>query len=202
MLKGRGSSRFEAAIHRRAQTLQSREVKEGLDPDLEDEEVQHLAAVPPGAAPPRRSSRTETKESHDDSALLATLERLEQCVAAGMAQARESVVTLEYAAVDGPADSRRVATGVVINTDGDVLSVRIDRPTGSQPAGSGGPATKATAPAPIVARDAVGRRHIAQWVADDQESGLTLLRISPPRRSADQGRDRATRAGKPGRRHR
>src|SRR4051812_38481258 len=60
----------------------SREIKEDLDPDLEDEEVQHLAAVPPGAAPPRRSSRTESKESHDDSALLATMERLEQCLAA------------------------------------------------------------------------------------------------------------------------
>ena len=100
-------------------------------------------------------------------------------MAAAMAKARESVVTLEYAAVDGPADSRRVATGVVINTDGDVLSVRIDRPAGSQPAGAGGPTTKATVPAPIVARDDVGRRHVAQWVADDQESGLTLLRISP-----------------------
>jgi S1-C subfamily serine protease len=159
----------------------SREVKEGLYPDLENEEVQHLAAAPPRAAPSRRSSRTETKESYDDSALLATQERLEQCVAAGVARARESVLALDYAATDGPADSRRVATGVVINTDGDVLSVRIDRPAGSQPAGPGGPTATATAtvPAPIVARDSAGRRHIAQWIAADQESGLTLLRIPP-----------------------
>ncbi len=156
-------------------SLQAREAKEGRDADLEDEEAQHRTAAAPRAVSSRRSSNTETKESQDDS----TLERLERRVAAGMARARESVVTLEYAATDGPADSRRVATGVVINTDGDVLSVRIDRPTGSQPARPGRPATKTTAPAPIVARDAVGRQHIAQWVADDQESGLTLLRISP-----------------------
>lgn len=155
----------------------AREAKEGLNTDLEDEEAQHLAADSPEAALPRRSSSAETKESHDDAALLATLERLEQRVAAGMARACESVVTLEYAAVDGPADSRRVATGVVINKDGDVLSVRIDRPTGDRPANSAGPTT--TAPEPIVARDSVGRCHIARWVAADPESGLTLLRIPP-----------------------
>src|SRR3954452_19885373 len=33
----------------------SREVKEGLAPDLEDKEVQHLGTAPPRAAPPRRS---------------------------------------------------------------------------------------------------------------------------------------------------
>ena len=181
MLKGRGSTRFKAAIHRLARTPNRVRSKKVWTLILRMRRFSTFAAAPPRAAPPRRSSRTETKESHDDSALLATQERLEQLVAMGMARARESVVTLEYAAVDGPADSRRVATGVVINTDGDVLSVRIDRPAGSQPAGPGGPTATATAtvPAPIVARDAGGRRHIAQWVAADQESGLTLLRISP-----------------------
>ena len=103
MLKGR-----EAALQGRDSSARtnahSREVKEGLDPDLEDEEVQHLAAAPPRSAPPRRSSRTETKDSHDDSALLANQERLERLVAMGMARVRDSVVTLEYAATDGPAD--------------------------------------------------------------------------------------------------
>ena len=94
-----------------------------------------------------------------------------------MARARESVVTLEYAAVDGPADSRRVATGVVINKDGDVLSVRIDRPTGGRPADSAGPtATALDRSWPVTPW---GDCHIARWVAADQESGLTLLRISP-----------------------
>ena len=68
-----------------------------------------------------------------------------------------------------------MATGVVINTDGDVLSVRIEPPADIRPAGAG----DSPAPAPIVARDAVGRRRIARWVAADPETGLTLLRISP-----------------------
>jgi S1-C subfamily serine protease len=61
-------------------------------------------------------------------------------------------------------EARRVATGVVINDLGDLLSIRIDPP----------PAT-----VPVVARDASGRRHPAEWVAADADTGLTLLRIRP-----------------------
>ena len=84
---GSGKLALQAAIHPRATGLSSREAKESLDPDLEDEEVQHLAASPT-AVLPRRSTSTEIKESHEDSALLATLERLERRVAAGIARAR------------------------------------------------------------------------------------------------------------------
>ncbi|MGA7495507.1 MAG: hypothetical protein WBX00_02150, partial [Isosphaeraceae bacterium] len=84
-------------------------------------------------------------------------------MSAGMIRARDSVVALEYTALEGPPGSRRLATGVVINSRGDVLSVRIDppsSPTSSAPGpistGSG-----ATGPTTIVAHDASGRRHPA-----------------------------------------
>ena len=106
-----------------------------------------------------------------DAALFATVERMERRVAAAIGRARESVVALEYTAIDAPPDTRRGATGVVINNGGEVLSVRIDQP--------------ASLPAPvvdghkavIVARDFEGRRHRAHWVAADPETGLTLLRL-------------------------
>jgi serine protease Do len=88
----------------------------------------------------------------------------ERRLAEAIARARESAVTLEYTPADGPSKARRVATGVVINDAGDVLSIRIDPP----------PST-----APVIARDASGHRHPAQWVACDAETGLTLLRIKP-----------------------
>ncbi len=96
-----------------------------------------------------------------DAALLETVERR---VAKSIARARESAVALEYAVADAPSGARRVATGVVVNARGDVLSVRIDPPPSD---------------APVVARDASGRRHPAQWVAADAETGLTLLQIDP-----------------------
>ena len=111
-------------------------------------------------------------EAHTDAALLAW-ERWEQWIVAAMARARESVVALEYTAADAPAGTRRVATGVVINPGGEVLSVRIDPPPARPAAGT------ARDLAPIVARDASGRRHAARWVAADPETGLTLLRVSP-----------------------
>jgi S1-C subfamily serine protease len=92
------------------------------------------------------------------------LDDQERRLAESIVRARESAVTLEYAPVDGPPKARRVATGVVINDAGDVLSIRIDPP----------PAT-----APVIARDALGHRHPAQWLACDAETGLTLLRIKP-----------------------
>ena len=33
--------------------------------------------------------------------------------------------------------------------------------------------------ASIVARDYLGRRHVARWLASDPHTGLTLLRVSP-----------------------
>src|SRR4051812_17021799 len=95
----------------------------------------------PGVA--RSLPRRRDAEAGDES----TLEEMERRLAAGMTRARESVVALEYVATEAPAGSRRLATGVVINEEGDVLSVRIDPPSATPRAGvSGGLAT-------IVARD-------------------------------------------------
>ena len=77
--------------------------------------------------------------------------------------------------LDGPPGSRRVATGVVINTRGDVLSIRIDRPL----PGLGTSSAHRDGDSLIVARDASGERHSALWIAADPETGLTLLRIAP-----------------------
>jgi serine protease Do len=85
-------------------------------------------------------------------------------VTAAIAQVRESAVALEYTAADAPSGARRVASGVVVGHDGELLSVRIDPPS---------------AAAPIVARVASGRRLPAQWLASDPETGLTLLKIEP-----------------------
>jgi S1-C subfamily serine protease len=89
----------------------------------------------------------------------------ERRLAEAIGQARESVVALEYATAttEGPS-ARRMATGVVIGDAGEVLSIRIDPPPSD---------------APVMARDASGRRHPAEWVASDVETGLTLLRIKP-----------------------
>ena len=95
-------------------------------------------------------------------ASLDAIDAHEQRVSEAIERARESAVALEYTAADGPSSARRVATGVVINEQGDVLSIRIDPPPRS---------------APIVARDASGRRRPAQWLATDPETGITLLRI-------------------------
>jgi serine protease Do len=108
-----------------------------------------------------------------DAALFASVERLERRVAAAIGRARESVVALEYTAVDAPPGTRRGATGVVINNRCEVLSVRIDPPAAvPAPVVSGQGAL-------IVARDFEGRRHSAHWVAADPETGLTLLRLPP-----------------------
>ena len=89
----------------------------------------------------------------------------------------------------------------MINTDGDVLSVRIDRPAGSQPAGPGGSRQRQQQRQQCRCHrgpDAVGCSHIAQWVAADQESGLTLLRIFAPHLfGRSKGRVRATWLGSP-----
>ncbi len=113
-----------------------------------------------------------------DASVIAALEQLERRMSAGMARARSSVVTLEYTALEGPPGSRRLATGVVINLRGDVLSVRIDPPPAPAP-GSGSASEKTPECPAIVAHDALGKRHLAHWVATDQETGLTLLQIEP-----------------------
>lgn len=106
----------------------------------------------------------------DDEILFAAMERLERRMAAGMGRARESVVTLEYTEAGAPDDERSAAVGVVVDgRRGEVLAVRIDRPRAT-PGGPGGPA-------PIVARDAFGRRLLARWIAADPDTGLTLLEI-------------------------
>jgi len=130
-----------------------------------------------GAIHPNRAERNSRIDagspSEADTFLLAALERLEQQVAAAMVRVRESVVALEYTAADAPTGTRRIATGVVINQRGDVLSVKID------PLVSGKPAGTHNDQAPILARDYLGRRHIAHRIAADLETGLTLLQIAP-----------------------
>jgi S1-C subfamily serine protease len=111
-------------------------------------------AVEPGARPGGGEAGRERP--------IDPLDEQERRVAEAIARARESAVTLEYATPEGPSGTRLVATGVVISDAGEVLSIRIDPP----------PAT-----APVVARDASGRRHLAEWLAADAETGLTLLRI-------------------------
>ncbi len=123
----------------------------------------------------------DDREGSDESALFAALEQLERQMSAGMIRARDSVVALEYTALEGPPGSRRLATGVVINSRGDVLSVRIDPPSAATSSAPGPISTGsgATGHTTIVAHDASGRRHLAYWVAADPETGLTLLQIAP-----------------------
>lgn len=78
-------------------------------------------------------------------------------------RARASTVALEFGERDAPG-GRRVASGVVVSDRGDVLSVRVDPPTGRDHWS-------------IRARDAAGHDHPARWMAADPETGLTLLRI-------------------------
>jgi serine protease Do len=103
-------------------------------------------------------------ERERERARVELLDDQERRLADSIERARESAVTLEYATAEGPSEARRVATGVVISAAGEVLSIRIDPP----------PST-----APVMARDAAGRRHPAEWLARDAETGLTLLRIKP-----------------------
>ncbi|MGO9599867.1 MAG: trypsin-like peptidase domain-containing protein [Isosphaeraceae bacterium] len=168
--------------------------------DLQDEAKsdQPERAAAGGLTEPNRRSRGGTEASVEslahgpgqdqgrnddanDDELFQAFERLERRMAAGMARARESVVSLEYTAAESTPGSRRIATGVVINSRGDVISVRIDPPssTASTSPVSGPSGGAARSGAGIVARDASGRRHLASWVAVDPESGLTLLQIAP-----------------------
>ena len=145
-----------------------------LDKQDETELIPDLALQKP-ATVHSSPSGMEGVDSQEDAAMFVALDRFEERIAAGMIRARESVVALEYTSAVGPAGSRRVATGVVINSRGDILSVRIDQP--SKPASS--THDIAQAEPLIVARDALGRRYVASWLAMDPETGLTLLRIAP-----------------------
>ncbi len=98
----------------------------------------------------------------DPGAGLVDLEK-DRRVGEAIRRARSATVTLEYEA-GGPSSSRRVASGVVINDQGDVLSIRIDPPADrDRPS--------------IVASDDLGHRHPVKWLATDPETGLTLLRV-------------------------
>jgi S1-C subfamily serine protease len=88
-------------------------------------------------------------------------------------RAQASTVALEYDARD-EAGNRRIATGVVVNDQGDVLSVRINPPAGSKSEPSAQPDV-AEWDRSILVVDAAGHRHPARWVASDAETGLTLL---------------------------
>ena len=153
---------------------------DGSAPRL-DETDDWIAPGNDGSAAVRSQSRLFDPQATE----FLAAERFEKKVAEAVGRARESVVTLEYTSAYAPVGSRRVATGVVINNRGDVVSVHIDPP----------PATQASPlvgnQVPIVARDLSGRRHVARWVAADSETGLTLLRISsravPPIRMAVEG---------------
>lgn len=120
-----------------------------------------LATLPscgfPAPAPASDHSAAET----DDDAIVSALERR---ITDTILKVRGSAVALEYTGADAPSGTRRVATGVVLNDEGHVLSIRIDPPPPL---------------APIVARDATGKRHRAEWLAADIETGITLLRIKP-----------------------
>jgi S1-C subfamily serine protease len=107
--------------------------------------------------------------------LLTLLDHMESQIAAVVERARQSVVELEYTAREDSARRRRVASGVVINDRGEILSVRIDPPRSG---GSGATDKKGRDPARIMARDYLGNRYPAHWVAADQHTGLTLLRVS------------------------
>lgn len=128
-------------------------------------------AQPPASGSDHGPSVAST--SNDDAALCAALERLERQMAEAIALARKSVVALEYTDPDAPPGTRRVATGVVINPSGEVLSVNIDPP----PASTNSATTRTSSR--IVALDSSGRRHAVHWVAADPETGLTLLRLTP-----------------------
>ncbi len=102
-----------------------------------------------------------------------TAEESDRRLAGTIARAVASTVALEYGDKD-PSGRLRVATGVVINARGDVLSIRADPPEPAEAPADGQP--RPSTPE-IRARDAAGHVHPARWIAADAETGLTLLRV-------------------------
>lgn len=85
-------------------------------------------------------------------------------VAEAMRRARASTVTVIYET----RTMRRVASGVILNDQGDILAIGIDPPADpNRPS--------------IVVRDSKGARHPANWLGTDPETGLTLLHIDAPK---------------------
>jgi S1-C subfamily serine protease len=121
------------------------------------------AAVPPagGVVEVAGEDGSENPDENED----RQLDALERRLSEASGRARESTLVLEYAAADAPTGARRVATGVVIDDEGNVVSIRIDPPP---------------ADAPVLARDTSGRRFPAKWIAADPETGLTVLRVEAP----------------------
>ncbi|WP_422928120.1 S1C family serine protease [Singulisphaera sp. PoT] len=120
-----------------------------------------LVAQPSCGYPAHAPASAQATVETDDDAIVGAFERK---IADTIAKVRGSAVALEYSVADAPTGIRRVATGLILNDEGHVLSIRIDPPPPQ---------------APIVARDASGKRHRAEWLAVDPETGLTLLRIKP-----------------------
>jgi S1-C subfamily serine protease len=118
-------------------------------------------AAAPAAAGVAEAAVGDENESPDENED-RQLDALERRVSEASVRARESTLVLEYAAADAPTGARRVATGVVLDDEGNVVSIRIDPPP---------------ADAPVLARNASGRRFPAKWIAADSETGLTVLRV-------------------------
>ena len=117
-----------------------------------------------GSIPDGSAAGPRVEAPADGSAAeLDLLEHLERRVAEVAAEVRDSAVTLEYTVPDVAEGGRRVATGVILNDRGEVLSVNIDPPP--DPA------------RPVLARDASGHSHPTHWLAADPATGLTLLRV-------------------------
>ncbi len=133
--------------------------------DAKGVEVAAVAGVGPGDEPNGAepvAAQPLAALGDDPGAGLVDLEK-DRRVGEAIRRARSATVALEYEA-GGPGLPRRVASGVVINDQGDVLSIRIDPP--------------AVRDRPlIVASDDAGHRHPVKWLAADPETGLTLLRV-------------------------
>ena len=126
-----------------------------------------LGEIGCGSSQEDRSTTTPRTLPNSPSPSSAPIEDTSGGLAATIEQVRESAVALEYSADGAPEGARRVASGVVISPEGDILSVRIDPPSSSP------------SPSRIVAQVASGRLFPARWVAGDPETGLTLLQIAP-----------------------
>jgi serine protease Do len=114
------------------------------------------SAPRPGAAvAPAQSPATATSAEADG--------REDERLAEAIDRTRVSTLALEYNAGD-PSGKRRVATGVALDPEGYVISVRVEPPEGRDRES-------------ILARDSAGHEHPARFVAADPETGLTLLKV-------------------------